>query len=354
KQDPILGDALYGLVDLALPTDDDIASLAAELANRNDLAPADSINARFAHAKILDHKGEYAEAFKFFDQANTTAMDDLAARGIRYEREEVEARIDRTIKMYPADSFEKLTNPLPIELTPIFVLGMPRSGTTLFEQILASHPDVEAGGELIFGHQCERWFREERLAVGRSGRIDLANDDDRALLEAARERYIDALFENDLDGQWVVDKMPANFEITGFLRMLFPDAPIIHTLRDARATCFSLYTANFSAHEPYYHRLEDLAHYYDQYLRLMAHWRAVVPAPFIEMSYEDLARAPGEQIPAMLRAVGLSEHPDCLQFHRHERPVLSASHAQVRRPMYTDAIDHWRHYESWLGPVAEL
>lgn len=351
---PTLGEALYGIVDLGPPVDDDMVRLAAELADRNDLPAADRINAGFARARILDSEGDYGEAFRHFEQANTIAVEDLGRQGVAYQPEQVEARVARMIDMYPPESFEQTLAPLPIDLTPIFILGMPRSGTTLFEQILASHPDVAAGGELIFAHQCERRFREARQAEGRSGPVDAANNNDKALLEAARERYMEAVLERDLDAPWVVDKMPANFEIAGFLRLLFPDAPIVHTVRDARATCFSLFTANFSAHEPYYHRREDLAHYYRQYRRLMAHWRSVIPAPFLEMAYEDLARSPDEQIPALLRQVGLSAHPDCLRFYAHERPILTASHAQARRPMYVDAIDRWRHYESWLGPVAEL
>ncbi|HZW59418.1 MAG TPA: sulfotransferase, partial [Woeseiaceae bacterium] len=173
-------------------------------------------------------------------------------------------------------------------------------------------------------------------------------------LEDARERYVEALFARGLSGPCVVDKLPANFEIAGFLRLLFPNAPIVHAVRDLRATGFSLFNANFGAHEPWKYDLDDLAHYLREYRRLMSHWRAVLPGPFIEVAYEELVADPGQRIPALLTAVGLECEPACLEFHRQSRPIMTASHAQVQRPAYTDAIGHWRHYADWLGAVAQL
>lgn len=352
--EPTLGEAIFGIVDLGLSTDDKLKTQAESLASRDDLSAADAINAGFAHARILDQAGEYAEAFKHFQRSNKVALDDLAKHGITYEPERIEQRVDQTLEDHPAGSFKTLLDPLPIDLLPIFVVGLPRSGTTLLEQILAAHPDVQAGGELIIARECEQRFRDQRREAGRTGPVDPSNETDAGMLEEARERYVDAIFERDLDGPWIVDKLPANFEIAGFLRLMFPNAPIIHSVRDARATGFSLYTANFGAHEPYYHSLEHLAHYCRQYQRLMEHWRKVVPGPFVDIRYEDLVRDPDNQIPALLQSVGLSPHPDCLAFYDHRRPILTASHAQVRRPVYTSAIEHWRHYEPWLGPLMEL
>ncbi len=135
---------------------------------------------------------------------------------------------------------------------------------------------------------------------------------------------------------------------------MFPDARLIHSRRDPRATCFSLYWANFGAHEPWYHDRGHLANYYGQYRRLMAHWQKVIPAPFIEVVYEDLVRDPKAQIPALLESIGLPFDPACLKYYRHERPILTASHAQVRRPIYTSAIDHWHRYAEFLGPLRNL
>jgi hypothetical protein len=165
---------------------------------------------------------------------------------------------------------------------------------------------------------------------------------------------VEKLFERDLDGPWVVDKLPGNFAIAGFLRLMFPESPIVHSVRDPRATCFSLYCANFNVHEPWYHDLADLAHYHGQYRRLMSHWHKVIPAPFVDVVYEQLVSDPQSGIPALLQAIGLPFDPACLEFHRYQRPILTASHAEVRRPIYTSAINHWQRYAEWLGPVRDL
>ncbi len=355
EREPNLGEALYNLVEMAPPEpDDSIAERAAEILSCDELPAPDRINAGFALARILDRADQHGEAFEHARCANKLACDELSTRHIEYVPTRVEQQFMRTITEFPAHSFHVALEPLPIELTPVFVIGLPRSGTTLVEQIVANHGDVQTGGERVFARRSERHFRESREAAGRTGPIDPANNIDSELLEAARERYVEDLFESGLDASWIIDKLPANFEIAGFLRLMFPDAPLIHSVRDPRATCFSLYWSNFGAHEPWCHDLGHLAHYYGQYRRLMTHWRSVIPGPFIELVYEDLVRDPEEQIAALLRMVGLSFDPACAEFYRHKRPILTASHAQVRRPMNTSAIDHWRHYAEWLGPLRDL
>ena len=352
--DPLSGEALYNLVDLETPQlGSDIASRAALLSARDDIPAADRINASFAHARILDAAGHHAEAFAAFQRANDTARTELAGWGIEYVPARVEERVTRTIAENDEASFGSSLAPLPIDLQPVFIIGLPRSGTTLVEQILASHSEVQAAGEVLFARECEHTFRQRREAAGRAGPVDPANPIDAECLEAAREQYIERLFERGLDGRWIVDKLPANFEIAGFLRLLFPQAPIVHTIRDPRANCFSLYCANFAAHEPWYHDLDDLAHYHRQYRRLMTHWYRVISPPLIDIVYEDLVRDPRRQIPMLLSAIGLSFETACLEFYRHERPILTASHSQVRRPVYTGAVDHWKNYKAWLGPVLD-
>ncbi len=182
---------------------------------------------------------------------------------------------------YSRMTFRAPIDDLPVEFVPIFVVGPPRSGTTLIEQILSCHTRVEAGGELTAARRSESEFRRARAAAGRDGPVDPMHKVDAGLLEAARERYVEALFERGLSGSVIVDKLPANFEIAGFLRAMFPDAPIVHCVRDLRATGFSLYNANFGAHEPWYYDLEDLAHYLRLYRRLMSHWHDVITPPLI-------------------------------------------------------------------------
>ncbi len=353
--EPNLGEALYNLVDTDPPAPGDMATAhATDIATRDDICAADRINARFALARIYEKAGRYAEAFANVECANRLAQLELAARHIRYRPAEVEQRVARIVAEYPASSFRTALEPLPIELTPIFVVGLPRSGTTLLEQIIASHGAVQAAGERVFAARCEREFREARKRAGREGPVDPAHEIDAELLEGARERYIEDLFERGLEGPWVVDKLPANFEIAGFLRSMFPTAPIVHSVRDPRATCFSLYCSNFAAHEAWYHDLGHLTHYCGQYQRLMNHWRNVMPGPFVEPVYEELVRDPAVRIAGLLQEIGLEFDYACMKFHEQDRPILTASHAQVRRPINTCGIDRWRHYAEWIGPINDL
>ncbi len=353
--DPQCGEAIYNLVELPEgETGDALRAQAMALAERDDLPPAERINAAFAAARILDRERRFREAFEYLRRANEWARSESERSGRRYDRAAAEARVAQTIAQYPRATFSAAIGALEVEFMPIFVIGPPRSGTTLIEQILSSHSRVEAGGELTAAPRSESEFRRARAAAGRRGPVEPAHPVDAGLLEAARERYVEALFERGLSGPLVVDKLPANFEIAGFLRAMFPDAPILHSVRDMRATGFSLYSANFGAHESWYHDLGDLAHYLQLYRRLMRHWQDVIKPSLVPISYERLVREPEAQIPALLELAGLAFEPSCLEFYRSARPILTASHAQVRRPAYTFAIDHWRNYSDWLGPVAAL
>lgn len=345
---PASGEALYNLVDLEEPAPNSaLAAQVEDLADREDLAVADRINAIFAHARILDKAGEYRQAFARFRQANDLARDDLAGRGNVYERFRVEKRVTRTMQEYPPGCFVA-SSETSVDLTPVFIVGLPRSGTTLIEQILVSHGQVESAGEVVFARECEQKFRRDRAAAGRTGAVNPDNPVDAELLECAREEYLERLFERDLEGPLVVDKLPANFEIAGFLRLMFPVSPILWASRDPSATCFSLYCANFTSHEPWYHDFDHLQHFYGQYSKLMSHWLETIPAPFVTVRYEQLVQDPTSQIPALLQALDLPFDRSCLEPHRLQRPVFTASHDEVRRPIYTSSISHWKHYAEWL------
>ncbi len=353
--EPELGEALYNLVEMDPPgPDNPLAASAAKIASHNHLPAPDRINAGFALARIFDQSGRYAEAFEQTRRANNLARNTLKTRGVSYVPELAERRIARAITEYPVSSFHTTLDPLPIEFTPVFVFGLPRSGTTLIEQIITSHKDVQTVGERSFARQCELRFRKTRLEAGRTGPVDPSDKTDAELLAAAREQYIEDIFACGMDGSWIVDKLPANYQIAGFLRAIFPNARLVHSMRDPRATCFSLYWSNFHTHEPWYHNLMHIAHYYRQYSQLMKYWQRVIPGPYIEVDYEDLVHNPQEQITGLLHRIGLPFDSACLTFYDYKRPILTASHAQVRRPIYTGAIDHWRHYAEWLGPVRDL
>jgi tetratricopeptide (TPR) repeat protein len=353
---PGSGEALYNLVDLGGVEIDDvegrhIAALAERFEPGTDagLSAPDRINILFARARLLEQAGDAEAAFDHYRSANELARATLAERGIRHDPDAAERRLEADLANWQPDRFATPLPPSGIDLTPVFVIGLPRSGTTLVEQILASHPEVRAGGELILGPETEHVCRR-RLELGPADPLPSPADPAvRAELERARERYLDGLFERGLDARWVVDKLPANARIAGFLRLLFPDAPIVHCRRDPRALAWSLYTANFAAHEPWYHDLDAMAGELQRHARRMAHWRSVLPPPFTEIDYEDLVREPETRIRGLLADCGIPFDPACLRPEALERPVFTASHAQVRRPIHTGAIDRWRPQQRHLA-----
>lgn len=340
---PTSGEAIYNLVDLGEERIGDAERRRiGELSERQELPAADRVNIHFAKARLHESSGDPEAAFNAYRIANDLARAILDARGIRHDADAAEQQLRADLTNWHAALFDRPLPPSGIDLTPIFVIGLPRSGTTLVEQILASHPRVRAGGELILGPEAEQSCRQ-RLGLGPADPLPSPGDPTtRAELERARERYLDGLFERGLDAHWVVDKLPANARIAGFLRLLFPDAPIIHCRRDPRAIAWSLYSANFAAHEAWYHDLDAMAGVFQRHERLMAHWRALLPPPFTEINYEALVQEPESGIPALLDACGIPFDPATLTPESLDRPVFTASHAQVRRPIHTGAIARWR------------
>ena len=349
---PDSGEALFGLVDLGAG-DDALLDEARRIADDDSLPEADRVNAAYAAARILDRADRFEAAFRYFRMANDLARDDLAARNVRYEPRAEEAHVDATMARYPPAVYQHALPPLEIGLKPIFVVGLPRSGTTLVEQILAAHPTVESAGEVPAARECERWFEEQRRQRGSHGPPGAR---DAGLLDLARQRYIDALIERCLDAELVVDKLPGNFMIAGFLRLMFPDSPIVHCVRDPRAIAWSLYSSNFADPAPYSHDLNDLAHFCRQYLRLMDHWQRTMPRPPITVTYEALVEQPEAAISSLLGRVELASDPACFDpaASARSKPIFTASHRQVRQPIYTHAIDRWRRYEQWLEPLSTL
>ena len=351
---PVDGEALYNLVDVGtVRLGDAEGRQLAALAARSDLPAADRVNIAFALARLLEEAGESRRALECYRRANGIARETLRERGIRHDADAAERQLQADLANWQRDTFAAALEPAAIELTPVFVTGLPRSGTTLVEQIIASHPQATGGGELTLGPAVEQACRRH---LGLGAADPLPAPDDPALrgeLERARERYLDGLFLRGLDARWVVDKLPANLRIAGFLRLLFPAAPIVHCGREPRATAWSLYTANFAAHEPWVHDLGDMAGVFRRHRRLLAHWRDVLPGPFVELAYEALVRNPEQEIPAQLADCGIPFDPATLRPEKLQRPVFTASHRQVRRPIHTDAIERWRPYGSVLSGFAE-
>lgn len=232
---------------------------------------------------------------------------------------------------------------------PVFVFGLPRSGTSLVEQILASHSAIHGAGELrMIGGLCGDMERQTRQVFAAAF----------ARLDASARRRLARDIESRLRklaprARRVVDKMPANYLCLGMLAVLFPQAKFIHCRRDALATCWSIYSTRFSEPHTFADSLADLGAYYRQYRELMAHWEAVLPGRIYHLDYEQLVADPAQQIPALLDAVGMDCEPACLSPELTERAVRTASSVQVREPIYNRANERVQALETCLAPLRE-
>jgi tetratricopeptide (TPR) repeat protein len=324
---------------------------AAERALARGLPVAHAINLHHALGKYYDDVDDPDAAFRHHRTAN-----DIARRcRQRYDRAELAQRVTRTIAAFDRNALAALRSGGPASERPVFVVGMPRSGTSLTEQILASHPQVHGAGELlywIFAADTERAAHTMRPVTPEQRAV---NPEQRAVLIAELGRaYLKGLATRAPEAPRVVDKLPVNFMNAGLIHAALPGARFIHLERNALDTCLSIYFQGFSAAHPYATDFGDLAHYYHEYRRLMAHWRAVLPPQtLLEVRYEDLVDDPEGWTRRMLAHIGLPWDPRCLEFHRTDRPVLTASNWQVRQPIGKGSVGRWRRYERFIGPLRE-
>jgi tetratricopeptide (TPR) repeat protein len=304
------------------------------------LADDEQAELHFALGKADDDLGEYAEAIRHFDDGNRLkrrTSDPYAAAGHA-------ATVDHLIAKFTADFFSRNAALGSDCELPILILGMLRSGTTLVEQILSSHPEVVAGGELAF-------WGEQAPGFG----IDVAGRINPAWVEEVARDYRALLTGISPTARRVTDKRPQNFHYLALIHAVFPRARIIHCRRHPVDTCLSIYFQKFSQRVEFAYDRDDLLSCYRQYLRLMAHWRSVLPADrFLEIQYEELVADPEPLTRKMVAFCGLDWNEACLHSERNPRAVRTASVWQARQPMYKTSVARWRHYEPWLGPLRAL
>jgi len=340
--------AVRGGLKTFTPDDPDLDRLkrlraAAEASSAKD----DRIDLDFTLGKALMDIGEADLAFAHLEAANR-----LYRGGLSYD---VEADLAEFRALAEAFDAERLSQPLghgDASEQPVFIIGMPRSGTTLVEQILASHPDVFGAGELA---------TLERVAMARfgPGLTPLMRAECMAGLTSADVTAMGASYAADLatlakGALRVTDKMPSNFRLVGLIRLILPGARIIHCRRDPIDTCFSCYTRKFSRGQSFSYDLRELGLYYRGYAGLMDHWRAVLPPDqLLEVAYEDVVADLETQARRLMAFCGLDWDEACLSFHRTARQVRTASVNQVRQPLYGASVARWRPYERHLGPLIE-
>jgi hypothetical protein len=298
-------------------------------------------------AKVLDALGDYREAAEHLVEANRIAAAEQVKRGKGYDPVAHGRFVDRLLETFTAQLFEQAHGLGSESVRPIFVVGLPRSGTTLTEQILASHSQVFGAGELPLARESLLMFADgtdEGAAFTALGRLD--GD----LVRRIAERHLQELRTIDADKPHVVDKMPDNYLYLGLLAALFPRAKFIHCRRDLRDVAVSCWMTNFqSVH--WANDFDHIATRFAEYRRVMGHWQRVLPLPLLEIDYEEtVADLEG----VARRLVGFCElewEPGCLAFHEGKRLVRTASVAQVRQPIYTRSVARWRHYEPALGEL---
>lgn len=308
-----------------------------------DAAEQDKIAMHYAAGKICDDLGKYTQAFGHFDQANR-----LACKSYDHRQTEVECQRKKTVfsKRFFADRSGWGTK----SDLPVFIVGMPRSGTTLTEQILAAHPLVFAGGELETMHKLANF----------SADISPSRDDFplSALkltpfgAELVGRRYVDDMRKRaDRPVKRITNKMPHNFELLGLIALTMPGAKIIHCRRNAMDTCLSCWSKNFNDAHSYNRSLEDLGRYYRSYADLMEHWRKVLPIQILDVDYESYTTDLESVARRIVEFVDLPWDAACLDFHTVERPVRTASQWQVRQPIYGTSVERWRNYMPHLQPL---
>jgi predicted Zn-dependent protease len=315
-----------------------------EQADRPDLSDEDRLQLDFALGKALEDAGEYGPSFEHYARGNV-----LRRRAVLYEAD-VNARFVHSLqKMYSAEFFAERKGSGCQAPDPIFIIGLPRSGSTLVEQILASHSQVEGTRELpdIQGFALELGAREAHSESPQFARLLKALTRDE--LQALGRRYLDQTGHSRVRGApYFIDKTPSNFFHVGLIHVILPNARIIDARRAALACCFSNFKQHFQAGVWFSYSLDDIGRFYRSYIQLMAHYDRVLPGRVHRVDYERLVSdLPGE-VRKLLAYCGLPFEEQCLRFHETQRVAQTASSEQVRRPLFTQGVDQWRNFEPWL------
>jgi tetratricopeptide (TPR) repeat protein len=340
--DPDSAEGWAGMAHLRKMTADDSSWLAqAQRVAERRLPPRQEVYLRYAIGKYFDDVREFDQAFLNYRRANELTK----LYGVQYDRREMPRTVDLLIRSYGPE-WTALPRPhANSSARPVFIVGMPRSGTTLAEQILASHPAVFGAGELMFWNNASATYQSSPLE----------SEEREQLIGRLAADYLESLAGLAPYPLRVVDKMPANFTSLGLIHAALPNARIIHLRRNPIDTCLSIYFQHFKGSHAYANDLEDLALYYREYERLMRHWHGTLPAgTVLDVPYEALVDGQEEWTRKMLAFIDLPWDARCLDFHRTHRNVVTASKWQVRQKISKASVARWRNYEAFLGPLLQL
>jgi len=325
--------------------DTDITAMEGLILSSN-ISADDRMHLSFGLGKAFEDLGQYEKAFEYFRDGNVRKRKTLS-----YSVEEDQEKFQDLKNIFGPELFKHFNNTGINDPTPLFVVGMPRSGTTLIEQILSSHPDVHGAGELNHLHNIMPDFPFQKLASLLADGIDehLLSD-----FKQLGERYIREIRTHSTDARFITDKMPDNFLHIGLIRLALPKAKIIHCRRDPMDTCLSIFKTYFVNWRPYSFDQTEIGQNYNLYRDLMTHWHTVLPGVIFDIQYEDVVSDQLNQTKRLLKFCDLDWNDACLDFHKSDRPVSTASSSQVRQPLYNDSVQAWRRYETQLEPLRRI
>jgi len=345
---PGLGEAYWSLANLKTVrfTPRQLESMRQQLA-RSDLSDDDRLHLQFAMGKALEDAGDYAASFEHYAEGNR-----IRRAVVRYSADEMSELVRRSKALFTPAFFAERLGHGSDRRDPIFIVGLPRAGSTLLEQILASHSQVEGTMELpdipgiakSFAQPADRGAtpRYPEALAGLSA----------AQCRALGERYLQQTrIQRKTAAPFFIDKMPNNFMHVGLIQLILPQARIIDARRHPLGCCFSGFKQHFARGQHFSYSQEDIGRYYSDYVELMAHFETVLPGRIHRVLYESLIEDTEAEVRSLLEYCGLPFESDCLRFYANERAVRTASAQQVRRPIYREGIDHWRNFEPWLGPL---
>jgi tetratricopeptide (TPR) repeat protein len=344
---PHLGEAYWSLANLKTfkfsPAD--IEAMQAQL-QRKQLTPEDRLHFHFALGKAFEDAGQFAESFKQYEEGNR-----VRRAGVGYDAAWNSEQMRRSKALFTPEFFAARAGYGATAPDPIFIVGLPRSGSTLLEQILSSHPLVEGTMELadVINIVKELGGAQSRA---RSTYPDSVAALDADALRALGERYLEQTrIYRRTDAPYFIDKLPNNFAHTGLIHLMLPRAKIIDARRHPLGCCFSGYKQHFARGQHFTYSLDEIGRYYRDYVELMAHYDAVLPGRVHRVIYERMVEETEGEVRRVLDYCGLPFDARCLRFYENERAVRTASSEQVRRPIYREGVDHWVNYEPWLDPL---
>ncbi|MBV8784228.1 MAG: sulfotransferase [Gammaproteobacteria bacterium] len=344
---PDFGDAYWSMANLKTYrfTDQEVAEMRVQV-EHPDIALADRYHLCFALGKALEDRGDYAESFRRYEQGNA-----LKKPECRYRAELIETNTAQQIKVCTREFLAARAGWGDPRRDPIFIIGLPRAGSTLVEQILASHSQVDGTQELPNVQQLVtrlRGFRSEPVEPRYPRILETLSAADFAQLGA---EYLEGTRPYRRGRPFFIDKMPNNFRHLGLIHLMLPNARFIDARREPMACCFSNFKQLFANGQEFTYSLEDIARYYRTYLELMAHWQQVLPGSILRLQHEDVVEDLEGSVRRLLAFCGLEFEPQCVAFHENRRSVRTASSEQVRRPINREGLEQWKHFEPWLAPL---